>query len=60
MLTHNRADFERLHKCYITTGKRHGGLIVAMRRNPYDLAKRVAVLLDSLTADEIGGQLLYI
>jgi predicted nuclease of predicted toxin-antitoxin system len=25
LLTHNRADFERLHKFYITTDKRHGG-----------------------------------
>ena len=30
------------------------------RRNPYEIAERVAMLLDTLTADEIANQLLYI
>ena len=60
LLTHNRVDFERLHTLYIETDKRHKGIIIATRRNPYDLTRRVAVLLDSLTADEIEGQLFYI
>jgi len=60
LLTHNRVDFERLHTLYIETDKSHKGIIIAARRNPYRLAKRVAVLLDSLTADEVDGQLLYI
>lgn len=60
ILTHNRLDFEKLHADYIATGKHHAGIIIATRRNPRDLARRVSILCDSLTADEIANQLLYI
>ena len=35
-------------------------IAIASRRSPYEIARRVAILLDTLTADEIEGQLLYI
>jgi len=38
----------------------HAGILIAKRRNPYQIAERVAILLDTLTADEISNQLLYI
>jgi hypothetical protein len=60
VLTHNRVDFEMLHTGYVFAGKSHSGIVVATRRSPYEIARRVAVLLDSLTADEIANQLLYV
>jgi len=60
ILTHNRLDFEKLHTEYIATGKQHAGIIIAARRNPHELARRVSILCDSLTADEIANQLLYV
>jgi hypothetical protein len=60
VLTHNRGDFELLHADYLTSGKRHSGIIIANRRSPYEVARRVAKLFDTLTADEIEGQLFYI
>ncbi len=60
LLTHNRGDFEKLHTDYMTSGKQHAGIIIANRRSPYEIARRVAILLDTLTADEIENQLLYI
>jgi predicted nuclease of predicted toxin-antitoxin system len=60
VLTHNRLDFEKLHAESIATEKPHAGIIIAARRNPHELARRVSILCDSLTADEISSQLLYI
>lgn len=60
ILTHNRLDFEKLHTHYVATGKRHAGILIASRRDPYELTRRVTILCDSLTADEIANQLLYV
>ena len=60
IVTHNRVHFERLHAGYLRSGREHCGIIVAARRNHYELARRLGVLLNSLTADEIRNQLLYI
>lgn len=60
MVTHNRVDFERLQREQGETGRSHFGIIVASRRSPYEIARRLAVLLNILTADEIEDQLLYV
>ncbi len=60
LLTHNRVDFERLHLEYMTEGRQHSGIIVAPQNNAYEIAQRVAILLNTLTADEIANQLLYV
>ncbi len=60
LLTHNRVDFERLHLDYMTEGKQHSGIIVIPQKNAYEIAQRVAILLNTLTADEIANQLLYV
>ncbi len=59
LLTHNRVDFERLHREWIELGKSHAGIIVARRRLPVQLAARVGRLLERLTADDLKDQLLY-
>ena len=60
IVTHNRNHFEQLHLHYLATGQRHFGIIIAARRTHYDLAQRLAILLNTLAADEIENQLLYI
>jgi hypothetical protein len=59
-LTHNRLDFERLCADYINDGKNHYGVILATRRNVYDLARRIARVLSGYTKETIKNQLLYI
>ena len=60
MLTHNRVDFELLHLEYMTEGWEHSGIIVTPQKNAYEIVQRVAILLNTLTADEIANQLLYV
>ena len=60
ILTHNRADFEALAQRYYEQRRTHSGIIVAVRRHPKELARRLLILLNSYTADEIENQLRYI
>ncbi|MBD2249733.1 DUF5615 family PIN-like protein [Nostoc parmelioides] len=60
VLTHNRLYFEELHTNYVVNSQTHAVILIAKRRNAYEIAERVAILLDTLTADEIANQLLYI
>jgi uncharacterized protein with PIN domain len=60
ILTHNRVDFERLHLQYLSQGRRHAGILVVPRKNPYEIAQRALVLLNDLTADEFVNQLYYL
>jgi hypothetical protein len=59
-LTHNRADFDELARAYLATGKPHYGIIVAVRRPVYEIARRLLLLLNQVTADEIRNQTRYI
>ena len=60
MVTHNRVHFERLHVQMLEGGVGHAGVIVSAERRPHELARRIARLLNALTADEIANQLLYV
>ena len=60
ILTHNRVDFEALARRYFEDKKSHSGIIIAVRRHPKELARRVLILLNSLAADEIENQIRYI
>ena len=60
LLTHNRADFEALHRDYLATSKEHWGILVATRRRPPLLLQRLLPLLDRLSAEEMRGQLLFV
>lgn len=59
ILTHNRVDFERLHLQYMEENKQHSGIIIAPQKNAYEVARRIGILVNALTADEIINQLLY-
>lgn len=60
LLTHNRVDFETLAQDYFADGKTHHGIIIAVRRTPQELAQRLLVILNKVTADEIVNQVRYI
>jgi hypothetical protein len=60
ILTHNRVHFEALAQMYFEAKKTHSGIIIAVRRAPKELSRRILILLDSVTADEIENQILYI
>jgi len=59
-LTHNRPHFERLFQEYLTAGEKHSGLIIAVRRRPHDIARRILKILNFVTADEMENQLRYV
>lgn len=60
LITHNRVDFERLHREWLEAGRPHAGIIIARRRSPRELVARVGQLLSRLTAQDFANQLLYI
>ena len=60
VVTHNREDFEELHRQYMTAGRNHAGIIIAFRRRPGEVARRLVPLLNRFTADEMRNQMLYI
>ena len=57
LLTQKRVDFERLHLYCLT--KKHSEIIALPQKNAYEIAQRVAILLNTLTAAEIA-KLLHI
>lgn len=59
LVTHNRVDFERLHLQYINDNQQHAGIIIVPQKNPYEIARRIAILVSTLKVEEINNQLLY-
>lgn len=61
ILTHNRGDFEALHRSALAEQQPHAGIIIANRRaSDADVARRVMKLLNLLSSEEMKNQLLYI
>jgi hypothetical protein len=60
LLTHNRVDFERLHREWLEAARSHAGIIVARRRSPAEVASRVGRILTRMTSDHLKDQLLYV
>lgn len=60
ILTHNRSDFESLHKKLIEKGLNHYGIIIAKRRKDAEIVTKILNLLDTVTAEEMENQLRYI
>jgi hypothetical protein len=54
-------DFELRHQRYLSAGQPHFGIIVAKRRaSDAAVVHKLLALLDTVTADEMRGQLRYI
>jgi hypothetical protein len=60
MLTHNRVDFENLAREWLAAGRSHAGIIIAVRRPAYEIARRLLTILNQVTADEMRDQIRYI
>ena len=59
LVTHNRVDFEELHRRYLTEGRETWGIIVLGRERPGALVASLLKLLNRFTADEFRDQLFY-
>ncbi len=55
LITHNRVDFERLHIQYVDNNQEHAGIIVVPQKNAYEVAKRIGILVNALTVDDIAN-----
>jgi Domain of unknown function (DUF5615) len=60
LLIHNRVDFEALAQTYVAASQPHDGIIVAVRRPPWEVARRLLRILNSVTAEEMQNQVRYI
>lgn len=61
ILTHNRLDFENLHRLWLQSERQHFGFLIAVQR--YDLSvtvNRILDLLDRLDRDELHNGLFYV
>jgi len=59
-LTHNRVHFEKLSVRLLEEDKEHYGIVIAARRNVYELGRKIARFLELQTAEGIKNQLWYI
>jgi hypothetical protein len=60
LVTHNRSDFEKLAQEYFEAKKRHFGIIIAVRHPYQEIVRRLLLILDSTTADEMENQIVYV
>ncbi len=60
LVTHNRTDFEELVQTYFASEQTHYGVIFAVRRSPQEIAQRLLVILNQVTAEEMQNQVRYI
>jgi hypothetical protein len=60
LLSHNRVDYEILAREYFEAGTHHKGMILAVQQSPYTVARKVLVILDNFTADEMEDIVLYV
>ena len=60
LVTHNRIDFENLVKDYYEQEKIHYGVIFAVRHSPQEIARRLLIILNHVTTDEMINQVKYI
>lgn len=58
--THNRGDFEALASAYFSSNLHHAGIVIATRHPVHELARRLLIILNNVTADEMLDQLRYI
>ncbi len=59
-VTHNRVDFEALAQTYFIAHQPHTGIIIAVRHPVHEVARRLLIILNHVTADEMQNQLRYI
>ncbi len=60
VVTHNRRHFEELHLRFIERQLEHSGIVVAVRRDIYETARRLALLLHAISIDFFRCQIFYV
>jgi predicted nuclease of predicted toxin-antitoxin system len=60
ILTHDRIDFEELAAEYFASGRNHCGIIILADNSPQEIARRMLIILNDFTADEMKNQIIYI
>jgi hypothetical protein len=60
ILTHNRVDFEALANSYRASAQSHFGIIIAVRHPAHEIVRRLLLILNQVTADEMVDMLRYI
>ena len=60
ILTHNRQDFEELHLVWTQSQLEHFGIVIAGRRDVYEIARRIGRLLESIESGGFRSQIFYI
>lgn len=50
LLTHNRDDFAQLAQEYFAAGRKHYGIVIAVRRRPREIVTRLMMILNQMTA----------
>lgn len=60
LVTHNRSDFENLAQEYFEERKQHFGIIIAVRHSYQEVVRRLLIISDSTTADEMENQIVHI
>lgn len=53
-------DFKKLIQAYFDTSRTHYGVILPFRRPLQEIAQRLLVILNQVTADEMENQVRYI
>lgn len=59
LFTHNRLDFETLAKSYFSNNRHLAGIVIAIRHPVHELARRLLIILNHVTADEMQNHLRY-
>lgn len=60
VLSFNRRDFCRMHAEYLTSGRKHYGIIVSTQLPIGEVVKRCLRLLSALTAEEMVNRLEFL
>jgi predicted nuclease of predicted toxin-antitoxin system len=60
IVTHNSADFPRLHSEWTASGKAHPGIIVATQDDPRRNIRALLNLVSSISDDAMRGSLVYL
>ena len=60
LLTHNAADFARLHLTFVGTGKKHGGIILAKQLPIGVVVRAMLNLLSGSRAEDLRNRLVWL
>ena len=60
ILSYNISDFPRLHYALVGHGQTHAGIIVATQDNPRQNLHALFNLLNTMSAETLCGQLIYL